>query len=166
MNVRLLIILLAIFIGITLVLFIFIKGLPFGLPQQSPSSTSQIPLTTQKTITLPVDQTHKGVSSATLFYQFSGKVTNIEPVGKNTRITLDISDSQLPEFLATSSTFVFMAPGSGSEPKTIKDVKVGSDVIMTMSYSLNNRTWKLDGISIQENLFPSPPATLPLPQRA
>lgn len=98
-------------------------------------------------VELPVDRTHKGVSSATLFYQFSGKVTKIEPVGKNTRIALDISDSQLPEFLATPDTSIYGPSGPGSEAKTIRDVKVGWGVVITMTYDLNNKTWKMNYLS-------------------
>lgn len=103
-----------------------------------------------KLLNYPVDPSHKGVKSTNLVYQFTGRVVKIEPVSENTRITLDISDSETPEFLATPETLVFKEydPNPDSGKTTIRDVKVGSKVELSTNYDINSKKWNLVGISL------------------
>lgn len=110
----------------------------------------RLQITTQKTITLPVDQTHRGVTSTILVYSFKGIVTEIKPAGDNFRLKLDLSDSETPDFITTPRTFVFILKDTGEPVKaTVKDVKVGSSVTLSTTYDLNKKTWELNGITIK-----------------
>ncbi len=144
MNTKTIVVLVLIFLGANLALFLVAnKKLP------SPSSIPQFNTSSQTASILPVNATHKGVNSVTLLYQFTGKVTDIRSVGENKKITLDISDSQTPDFVTNATTFVTGSEGpGGTQRKSIQDVKVGSKVVILSSYDLVKKTWNLTSISI------------------
>lgn len=97
-------------------------------------------------VNFPIDPKIKGIQSASATYEFNGKVLKLDEVNKNTRITLDISNSQIPDFLITKNTFII--DNDTSSKATKEDIKVGSDVTITMTYFLNQKIWELTSVLI------------------
>lgn len=132
MNSRALAILVAVFAVLSIAFLYFFKG----------NQTNK-----QNNITLPVSQTQKGVESMNLAYNFRGKVTKIEPKGKHTLLTLDISDKGIPEFLV-SDGLIFSNETNTPVKVTAGSIKIGSVVIIGMNYDLNKKIWGVTGVSI------------------
>ncbi|HKC14541.1 MAG TPA: hypothetical protein VKC89_01075 [Patescibacteria group bacterium] len=153
MNSKRLLILVIIFVLLNAILFFFVNN------KSSTKTTYNAPLqiqTLQNSIALPIDPKHKGISSIFFSYNFTGKVTNITPVGENTAITLDISDRDIPQFLATKDTKVFEVKSGTQTPSTIDVVKIGSLATMGMVYDLNKRSWGLKAIFLVSAPSPTP----------
>lgn len=142
-----------------IVTILLLVNIAFFALKGNPTISS--PQGSQNTFTLPVSTNHKGVSSATLLYNFTGKVVRVEPIGQDTRLVLDISDSQTPNFLVKNNATVFAA--DESSPKTpvkinADSIKIGSSVNIGMIYNILNKTWSVAGVSVTPS---SPPSLLP-----
>lgn len=102
---------------------------------------------------LPISQNRQGVASAFLVYTFSGKVKELTTTSDNIRVKLDIPGTDLPDFVTTSRTQIIKYPSANSTtPPTqmsTKDVTIGSDVIISMTYHLDTKKWETSGIIIQ-----------------
>lgn len=112
---------------------------------------------------LPINPKQQNVNSAFLVYSFTGKVTDVAPVGKFFKITLDSPSTNHPDFLTTANTFIYKSNGIEAPVKAaITDVTKGLSVTMTTTYDLNKKTWELSGINIQSELTPiaSPTASV------
>jgi len=108
-----------------------------------------------KNLMLPLSPDQKGVTSQLLIYNFSGKITQIIPVGNDTRLTLDESDASSPDFIVTKDTKVFKVnnsnPGALPIEAAASDLKLGAMVNFGMAYDLKNKTWNLGAISIVDS---------------
>lgn len=159
MNTRLLIILLAV-VAILLVGYYF-----WSQSNQSKKSLSLNPYTSTNPIplTYPVSPDKIGVRSITIVYDFFGKVSRLEKVGENTKIILDNSDAQTPEFITGGYTVYFRTSGKQNvapETATINDIKLDTYVDLSMIYYPKTNNWELRGVSIQSNP-PSLPTASP-----
>lgn len=131
MNKQTIIILVAIFLLANFALFVSSRGLiPFGgfsLPTN--------------TIILPVPLSAKSVVSASIFYNFQGRLKSIDQADEtNFRLKLDTADN-LPELLAPA-TMKFQAPrGDDFIPTTIDQLAVGSNITVGASYDLRTKKW-------------------------
>lgn len=148
MNLKSLLIILAVLVLVNISAFYFLKG----NNNYSPSKPLQ---KSPDTITAPVSLNHSGLNSVRLVYTFQGKVAEKTAVGANFNIKLDIN-SGLPEFLATSNTIILDAKNPGIPVRTsIDDIKLGSKVELNASYDLRKYTWNLDVITVQSEIIPS-----------
>lgn len=115
------------------------KNAPFYNTQNSNS---------KNTINAPVDPNGKGITSVLLVYGFYGRVSSIEVLGENHRITLDNPDKNLPEFIVTKDTVILKATNDSRTQASFSDVKNGSGVELNASHDLQSKTWKLNLITI------------------
>ena len=157
MNSKRLLILVTIFVLLNAILFFFVNN------KNSTKTTYNAPLQTLQntiqtnSISAPVALSHKGVGTVLLVYNFFGKVTRKDTVGVNTQLTLDISDSNLPNFIATKDTRVSRAENSILTPSTLDSVNVGTNVSLSTTYDLKTKTWILrDVFIIIPTASPSP----------
>lgn len=148
MNSKRLLILVIIFVLLNAILFFFVNN------KNSTKTTYNAPLQTLQNATqtnpinTPVALNHKGVGTVLLVYNFFGKVTRKDTVGVNTQLTLDISDSSLPNFIATKDTRVSSAEKSILTPSTLDFVNVGTNVSLSTTYDLKTKTWILRDVFI------------------
>src|SRR3989344_947721 len=76
--------------------------------KNAPLSQSQVTNNNSSVaLTYPVSLDKIGVRSITVVYDFFGKVVRLEKLGENTKIILDTSDEQTPEFITGSYTVFF-----------------------------------------------------------
>lgn len=145
MNLKILFIIVPVFVLLSLGYYFFAlspsqnrtKNAPLSTPFSAPSSPS---------LSFPVSLDQQGIVSANLLYQFRGKVINIQKVKQGTRINLDVSN--LPEFIATEVTAVFEIKNGQTTRVTLEDIKVGSDILISMTYDLKRLRWDLNLITI------------------
>jgi hypothetical protein len=130
---------------VTALFVISLLGNAYFILGNSPQAASD------KNLMLPLSPDQKGVTSQVLIYNFSGKITEVTPVGNDTRLKLDESDASSPDFIVTKDTKIFKTnnnPGSPPTEVTAADLKLGLAVNFGMAYDLKNKTWNLGGISI------------------
>lgn len=141
------------------ILFLLLANIGFLLFK----GNAPIPIrsTSQNSISVPVPTNHKGVSTFTVDYSFTGKVIKAQSVGKDTRLTLDISDSQTPDFIISENTPIFTVEGKTPREVGPDSIKTGSFVNINMTYNLVAKSWNIVNISLMSVL--SPNATLPPP---
>lgn len=95
----------------------------------------------------PFDPSHKSVKDINLVYEFRGKVKDMQPDGSNTKIILDVSDSQTPVFIADNLTNIVKEQAAATAGK-IEDLRIGMPVNLYMKYNLQQKNWHLDLIFI------------------
>lgn len=153
MNSRTLIVITGLLI-FSIVVNLYLLGTKANNQKNANLSTTFSNTPNSENLSLPISQSHQGVTSAFLVYIFSGKVTQLTTTEDNIRIKLDISGSDLPDFVTTPRTQIVKYADTNStiQPPamSIKNVTPGSDVTVSMIYHLDTKTWETSGIIIQK----------------
>lgn len=101
------------------------------------------------TISVPVSPNAIGVKSLLLFYIFSGKITNIEPLKEGYKLTLDTSSQDTPQFIINSETMVFKNTKQLSQAN-LGSIKIGEQASLSMTYNPKTKSWNLNSVTLSE----------------
>lgn len=135
-------ILAALFIIFAVFGIIFFRQKYFQLNPQADSTTN--------TITSPISIDNPGIKSYGLFYFFEGTIEKIDNTSDGLKITLDIPQKDMPEFIvADPGTKVVMFKDSTYRVTSPDALKTGQKVTIGVSYYNNLNRWLTQSVAIE-----------------